>query len=180
MVGPLNPALEQARFCPRCAAPAEIDVPHSLFCPACGYKAFSNPKPVACAIPSDGNGRIWLARRGFDPGRGLWTFPGGYVELGETVEDAARREVEEELNLAVELTELVGIYSREDDNVVLLVYAARALGLPEPTVEAPEVRAFAPVDLPWDELAFWSTERALRDVLARGTFGAPSRGPAGP
>ena len=37
---------------------------------------------------------------------------------------------------------------------------------PRPTPEAPEVRAFAPHEVPWDELAFWSTERALRDVLA--------------
>ena len=96
------------------------------------------------------------------------------------MEAAAKREVEEELNLAVELGELVGIYSREDDNVVLLVYAARALGLPEPTAEAPEVRAFAPVELPWDELAFWSTERALRDVLARGILAPPSGAPTGP
>jgi hypothetical protein len=49
---------------------------------------------------------------------------------------------------------------------VLVVFAARALGIPRETEEASEVRAFEPSELPWDELAFWSTERALRDALA--------------
>ena len=49
---------------------------------------------------------------------------------------------------------------------MLVVYAARALGTPRTTEEATEVRAYAPGEIPWDELAFWSTERALRDSLA--------------
>jgi 8-oxo-dGTP diphosphatase len=49
---------------------------------------------------------------------------------------------------------------------VLVVYAARiSVGDPRPTPEAPEIRAFAPGEIPWDELAFWSTEQALRDLL---------------
>jgi len=164
----LNPALEDARFCPRCGAPARIDFPRSLRCEACGYAAFYNPKPVACAIPREGDGRVWLLRRGFDPARGLWTFPGGFVDLGESVEDAARREAREELQLDVDLRGLVGVYSRRDERVVLVVFEAVPRGSPRTTPEATEVRAFAPADLPWAELAFWSTERALRDLLADG------------
>jgi len=48
---------------------------------------------------------------------------------------------------------------------VLVVFNARALGIARATAEASEVRAFAETDLPWDELAFWSTEQALRDAL---------------
>jgi ADP-ribose pyrophosphatase YjhB (NUDIX family) len=165
----LNPALEEARFCPRCAAEAEVAFPRSIACPSCGYRAYYNPKPVAGAVPWDDDGRIWLLRRGFDPGGGLWTFPGGFVDLGESVEEAARREVREELAVEVELGSLVGIYSRADDRVALIVFEARALGEPRVTPEAVEVRAFAPDELPWDELAFWSTEGALRDAVgARG------------
>jgi ADP-ribose pyrophosphatase YjhB (NUDIX family) len=131
------------------------------------YHAFYNPKPVACAIPRDREGRLWLLRRAFAPGKGLWTFPGGFVDLGESVEDAARREVREELEVDVELGDLVGVYSRDDERVVLVVYAASMTGAPRTTEEAIEVRGFAPAELPWDELAFWSTERALRDSLAR-------------
>jgi ADP-ribose pyrophosphatase YjhB (NUDIX family) len=164
----INPALEGVRFCPRCGAAPAIDFPRSLQCPSCGYAAFYNPKPVACAIPREPDGRVWLLRRGFDPSAGLWTFPGGFVDLGESVEQAARREAREELEIDIELTALVGVYSRPQDRVVLVVYDAVPLGLPRPTPEAPEVRAFAPADVPWSELAFWSTEQALRDVLAGG------------
>jgi mutator protein MutT len=161
----LNPALEDVRFCPRCAAEALITFPRSLTCDACGYRALWSPEPVAAAIPRDENGRIWLLRRAHHEGAGRWTFPGGFVELGETVEEAALRETREELEIDVELGELVGVYSRAGERVVLVVFAARALGVARETEEATEVRAFAPGELPWDELAFWSTTRALRDLL---------------
>lgn len=165
MNGSLNPALEDARFCPRCAAPATITFPRQIACEACGYRAFYNPKPVASAIPRNAQGQVWLLRRAFDPGAGLWTFPGGFVDLGESVEDAARREVREELEIDVELGGLVGVYSRAEDRVVLVVFAATALGIPHTTDESTEVEAFTPHGIPWGELAFWSTERALRDAL---------------
>ena len=117
------------------------------------------------AIPVDHAGRLLLLRRGFAPGKDLWTFPGGFVDLGETVEQAARREVLEELQIEIELGALVGVYSRATDRVMLVVYAATALGEPRPTPEAPEIAAFAPEEIPWDRLAFWSTERALKDFL---------------
>ena len=164
----LNPALEDARYCPRCGHEADVAYPRSLTCPHCGYGAYYNPKPVASAIPRDEQGRIVLLRRAFDPGAGRWTFPGGFVDLGESVEEAARRETREELEMDVELDGLIGVYSRADERVVLVVFSAKALGPPSTTEEATEVRAYAPAELPWDELAFWSTERALRDALARG------------
>ena len=169
MSSSLNPALDDVRFCPRCAAAAEVVFPRQLACAACGYRAFYNPKPVACAIPRDAEGRVWLLRRAFDPGAGLWTFPGGFVDLGESVEDAARREAKEELEIDIELGGLVGVYSRAEDRIVLVVFHATTTQTPRTTEEATEVTAFAPADIPWDELAFWSTERALRDALQHGS-----------
>jgi ADP-ribose pyrophosphatase YjhB (NUDIX family) len=161
----LNPALEDVRFCPRCAQPAQVTFPRELRCDACGYRALWSPEPVAAAIPRDDEGRIWLLRRTLHEGAGRWTFPGGFVELGESVEDAAVRETREELQMEIELGSLVGVYSRADTRAVLVVFNARALGIARETAEASEVRAFAEPELPWDELAFWSTERALRDAL---------------
>jgi len=161
----LNPALAEARFCPRCGQPGEIDFPRRIMCPHCGYAAYYNPKPVAAAIPVQRDGSVILLRRGFDPGQGLWTFPGGFVDLGESVEDAARRETEEELGMAIELDGLVGVYSRAEERVVLIVYRALAISAPQTTPEAVEVGTFAQAQIPWDELAFWSTTLALRDVF---------------
>ena len=93
----LNPALQEAKYCPRCGEPANVAYPRSISCPHCGYGAYYNPKPVAAAIPVTRDDKIVLLRRGFDPGKGLWTFPGGFVDLGETVEAAARREAREEI-----------------------------------------------------------------------------------
>ena len=162
----LNPALEEARFCPRCKAAADIDFPRSITCPDCGYGAFYNPKPVACVIATDHQGRIVLMRRATEPGKGRWTMPGGFVDLGESVEEAAKREAREEIGIDVRLEQLTGVYSRSTDRIVVVVYEARALGTPVPMEEALEVRAFEPTTIPWDELAFWSDDRALRDCLA--------------
>jgi ADP-ribose pyrophosphatase YjhB (NUDIX family) len=167
MSGALNPALHEARFCPRCGQPADVAYPRSISCPHCGYGAYYNPKPVAAAIPVTRDDRIVLLRRGFDPGKDLWTFPGGFVDLGETVEEAARREAQEEIAAEVELTHLVGVYSRAEDRIVLIVFAATITDEPQTTPEALEVRAFASDELPWQELAFWSTTDALKDFLSR-------------
>lgn len=162
----LNPALEHARFCPRCAAEADVDFPRSITCPSCGYGAFYNPKPVACVIATDENHHPILMRRSTEPSKGRWTMPGGFVDLGESVEEAARREAREEIGIEIELSQLTGVYSRSTDRIVVVVYEARALGTPVPTEEALEVRAFHPTNIPWDELAFWSDDLALRDSLA--------------
>lgn len=162
----LDPVLAEARFCPRCGREAVVEYPRLLRCPHCGLRLYGNPSPVACTIPRTQDGGVVLLRRGPGLGAGRWTFPGGFVDLGESVEDAARRETREELRIEVELGRLVGVYSRSEDRIVLVVFEALALGEPQTTPEAVEVRAFPPDALPLDELAFWSTQRALADLLA--------------
>ena len=161
----LNPALEDVRFCPRCGKTPDVDFPQRIMCPHCGYGAYYNPKPVAAAIPVTADGNIILLRRGFDPGKDLWTFPGGFVDLGESVEEATQREAQEELEIDLALTGLVGVYSRPQDRVVLIVFAATTTDTPRTTPEATHVTAFKPDAIPWQELAFWSTTAALRDAL---------------
>jgi ADP-ribose pyrophosphatase YjhB (NUDIX family) len=126
-----------------------------------------HPLPVACAIPRDDDDRIILIRRGFQPQRGRWSMPGGFVDLGETVEHAAARECMEEMGIEVAIGELVGVFSHPGEQVIVVVYAGKALGEPRLTEEALEIRAFAPSEIPWRELAFSSDERALRAHLDR-------------
>jgi ADP-ribose pyrophosphatase YjhB (NUDIX family) len=107
---------------------------------------------------------VFLARRGIEPGIGLWSYPGGYLELGESAQEGARRETEEETLLKVEIGRLVGAYSRPTGGVVTLIYEAQVVGgEPLPGVETTEVRGFTPDNIPWDELAFSTTESCLRD-----------------
>ncbi len=161
------------RFCPLCGAdlvkkPVPPDHREQSVCRACGFVFYLNPKVVAATIPEDG-GRVLLTRRSIDPGRGLWTFPGGFVDFGESVTDAAIRETLEETGLDVELTGLLKVFTYPGAPIII-VYGARVRsGTLTPCDENDAVEWVAPDDIPWERLAFPSTREALRDwVAARG------------
>jgi NADH pyrophosphatase NudC (nudix superfamily) len=104
-------------FCSRCGARLRIGmVPgedrERLACDACGYIAYVNPRLVVTAIPVTDSGEVILLRRGIEPAYGSWAQPGGFLEVDETVNQAAIRETFEETGLIVEPGEIVGLYSR--------------------------------------------------------------------
>ena len=100
-----------------------------------------------------------------DPARGHWSFPAGYVDRGEVVEEGALREVKEETGLDVELDGFVGIYSKEDSPVVLVVYAANVTGgCLRPGSEVQEIGLFSPDQMP--PLPFPHDHRILEDWRA--------------
>jgi ADP-ribose pyrophosphatase YjhB (NUDIX family) len=128
---------------------------------------------VVGTLPTEA-GRVFLARRAIDPGIGLWTYPGGFLEVGEAAQEGARRETEEETELRVAVGGLIGVYSRPEVGVVTVIYEATVVGgRPAPAAETSEVRGFGPDEIPWDELAFTTVESALRDWVAS----LPGRGP---
>ncbi len=132
-------------------------------CQACGFIFYMNPKVVGGAIPCQ-DGRVLLLRRRIEPARGQWTFPAGYVELGESVEEAAIRETKEEVALEIGDLSLLNVYSYRESPVVTVVYLSRIVGGdPQLGEEAEEIDFFSPAALPWAELAFRSTRDALRD-----------------
>lgn len=154
------------RFCSGCAAPLQrrtVEGKVLPVCPRCGQVVYADPKVAAGAIIEDG-GRVLLLRRAISPARGLWTFPGGYVDRGEPVPEAAAREAHEEAGVTVALGALLGVYSARGVPVVLIVYRALvAEGTPRAGPEALELRWVEPEDIPWEELAFPSTAEALTD-----------------
>ena len=116
--------------------------------------AARNPIPTADVIIEVGD-RIVLVRRKHPPAG--WAIPGGFVEVGETVESAAVREALEETGLPVTLTALLGVYSdpaRDPrHHTVSTVYVGRAEGAPQGGDDAAEARLFCEGDLP-SPLAF--------------------------
>jgi 8-oxo-dGTP diphosphatase len=138
-----------------------------LVCQSCQSIHYLDPKVSVCTIP-EVNGKVLLVRRAINPGRGLWVFPGGFMDRWETVPEAAVRETREEVGLEVRPTELVGIYSYNTSIAVVIVYACEILGGElRLDSESTDVRAFDEAEIPWDELAFPSTRDALRDFFAR-------------
>ena len=73
----LNPALQDARYCPRCGEPADVAYPRSISCPHCGYGAYYNPKPVAAAIPVTPAGEIVLLQTRIRSRQGPLDLPRG-------------------------------------------------------------------------------------------------------
>lgn len=157
-----------SRYCMHCGerlstAIPENDTQRRLVCIGCGFIHYINPRPVAGTIPVRHDGHVLLVRRAIEPAIGAWVFPGGYMDVGETAEEAAARETKEEANLEVANLRLVGVYTRPGPGVVLIVYAAEARSDATAGHEVSEVRWFAPHEIPWDELAFDTTHWALRD-----------------
>jgi ADP-ribose pyrophosphatase YjhB (NUDIX family) len=148
-----------------------------MVCSGCEFIFYMTQKVVAGTIPWR-DGKLLLTRRAIDPARGKWTFPGGYVDWGETVDAAARRETWEETGLTVRLGGLIGVYSYPNAPVVIVVYRARVLGGTLTLChENDRLEWVTPAEVPWDELAFPSTMEAMRDFLARPDDGShPAEG----
>jgi ADP-ribose pyrophosphatase YjhB (NUDIX family) len=168
----LNP--DTLRFCPLCGASVERrvvsrDMREHPVCKACGFVFYLHPKIVAITIPVRDD-RVLLTRRAIHPAHGLWTFPGGYVDWGESVADAARREMREEVGLDLAPEGLVGIYSYPEAPVVIVAYhvtVPEGLEAAADAHEVSEVGYFAREAIPWDALAFRSTREALEDWFRR-------------
>ena len=124
------------------------------------------PKLMVDIVIPDGEGCVLLIQRANDPYEGSWALPGGFVDVGETVEDAAIREAKEETGLDVELLRLVGVYSEPDRDPrghnVSVAFLARAEGDPSAASDAAEAAFLDPssTDLAFDH------ESIISDALA--------------
>jgi len=160
------------RFCALCGGEMRVrlvlpDRKPFKVCSRCGFVDFPGPKLVAGCLVVD-TGRVLLLRRGIQPQIGRWTFPGGYVDLGETPAQAALRETSEEVGMSVALGPLLGVYSDPAHPIAAVVVYLAVPGAQAPGLshEATEVRYFAPHEIPWVEMAFHTTHDALSDWVA--------------
>ena len=158
------------RFCPRCGGHLEkrrvkAIEPERLVCQGCSFIFYLDPKVVAGTIFTIEQ-RVVLLRRGVEPAMGKWVFPGGYVDRGESVREAAIRETQEESNVRVRLCSLLDVYSYPRSPNVIVVYGAEVVGGElRAGDESVEAQTFSVAEIPWAELGFQSTQDALRDYL---------------
>ena len=139
-----------------------------IICPQCGSLVYryTNPFPTVDIVIELENKRIVLIQRGKEPYG--WALPGGFVDYGESLEEAAKREAMEETSLDVELVRQLGAYSAPDrdprHHAISVVFLARAKGEPRASDDAQEVGVFDEKDIP-SPLAF-DHEKILADYFA--------------
>ncbi len=135
-----------------------------LFCQRCNEPIYENPIPASCLVVTDSTDRVLLVRRSVEPKKGFWCLPGGFMELGETPETAALRELKEETGLDGQIEMLLGVYSNPSQlyhTVLMVGYLINTYsGIPIAGDDADEVAFFHYDELP--EIAFESHMKIIK------------------
>jgi ADP-ribose pyrophosphatase YjhB (NUDIX family) len=155
------------KHCKNCGAavvyrvPDDGDTRERAVCPACDTIHYENPLNVVGTVPYSGD-RVLLCKRNIEPRWGKWTLPAGFMELGETTEEGAARETEEEAGAEIQLEGLLTVLSVPRVSQVHLFYRAKLLSERfDPGHETIEARLFQENEIPWEEIAF----RTVRETL---------------
>ncbi|MBG93058.1 MAG: DNA mismatch repair protein MutT [Chloroflexi bacterium] len=117
---------EQIKFCPICGTTIKNRSFGHPSCPNDHFVWYQDPKVAVGALVKK-NEKLLLVKRKFPPHINKWSYPSGFVDAGEKVEDAARREVLEETNINVEIEKLLGVYSSKNNDTIYIAYSANAL-----------------------------------------------------
>jgi ADP-ribose pyrophosphatase YjhB (NUDIX family) len=155
------------KYCSHCGALTTLAIPPGdnlprQVCQQCHTIHYQNPKVVVGCIP-EWHDQILLCKRAIEPRYGLWTFPAGFMENDETIEQAALRETQEEAQASVILNGLYTVFSIPHVSQVYMVFRAK---MKEPTFgageESLEVQLFDLNHIPWTEMAFKVIEETLK------------------
>lgn len=157
------------RYCPACGSQEIQDHDaKSLRCSACGLIYYHNAASAAAAI-IESKGRILLIRRSQDPHRGKLDLPGGFVDYGESYEQALVREVSEELNLSVDAPRYFCSFPNQYEYKGITYFTADVVFLCQPTnleemriqSEVSEILWLSPLEIQLDEIPFASMRQAV-------------------
>jgi ADP-ribose pyrophosphatase YjhB (NUDIX family) len=155
------------KFCTLCGTSLSLRIPEAddrerHVCDGCGHVHYQNPRIIVCALPCFED-KVLLCRRAIEPRHGLWTLPGGFMELGESTLDAARRETLEEAGARIDALELYAMYHILHIDQVHMFYRARLRDLDFAAgIESLEVQLFREDEIPWHEMAFPAVSDTLR------------------
>lgn len=159
------------KYCDQCGHSVEYKIPEHdnrerAVCTRCGTIHYRNPRIIAGCLPVYGE-QILLCRRNIEPRKGFWTLPAGFMEEGETLQQGAARETLEEAGVVVEAGALLSMISVPHISQVHIFFLAHMpdANHAQSTSESTEIRLFSAADIPWDEIAFPTVSRTLRDYL---------------
>ena len=159
------------KYCSYCGNPVTLKVPagdnrERHVCDNCGAIHYLNPRIIAGTLPLVGD-RVLLCRRAIEPRLGFWTLPAGFMENGETTQEAAARETIEEAAADARNLELYMVFNLPHINQVYIFYRADVLdGIFGVGVESLESRLFEEHEIPWNDLAFPTVSRALKHYFS--------------
>ena len=158
------------RYCCKCGSKTENkfiegDKLKREICPKCNYINYINPKIIVGVLPKKNNSLL-LCKRDIEPGRNKWTFPSGFMEMDESLEDGARREAIEEANLRYKILKLYGTYSIPRIGQVLFVYLGEITNEDFYACdETQEVKLFEVDKIPWEDIAFPSVKFFIKKYV---------------
>ncbi len=158
------------KFCCHCGQAVIERIPQGdnrprYVCDHCEVIHYQNQRIVAgCLVTQERH--VLLCRRAIEPRRGFWTLPAGFMENGETTEQAALRETWEEARARVAAQQLYMLFNLPHINQVYMFFRGQ---LAEPHFaagdESLEVRLFSEAEIPWDQLAFPTIGKTLRQYF---------------
>jgi 8-oxo-dGTP pyrophosphatase MutT (NUDIX family) len=158
-----QPIRKAWKFCPRCGVTAGRKGDNPFCCESCEFTQYFAPVTAVGAIATDPQGQVLLVVRAKDPGKGLYGLPGGFVDVGETLEDAMTREVLEEVQLEVTSYRYLVSYPNE--------YNFRGFVLPVTDMFfVIEVKSFDSLSLLDGEIEAWHFCHPRRKELNRMAF----------
>ena len=147
--------MKEYNYCPLCATLLQtgiIEGKKRKYCPECNFIDYKNPLPVAIAVAVKDK-KFLLIKRGIPPKKGMWGAPSGFIETGETPEEACLRELEEEAGVSGEIVKLIEVVRHEDrelygDMLVLRYLVKVKEGILTPGAEVQDARFFDVAELP--------------------------------
>lgn len=151
-------------YCKQCGEKVSLGIPENdnrerYICTVCETIHYENPNIVAGVLPVYKNhtsdDKVLLCKRAIEPRYGLWTLPAGFMENGESVEQAAVRESVEEANLSLVNLQLYTVMSLPHISQVYMIFKADITSDNfSPGIESLETQLFSEQEIPWREIAF--------------------------
>lgn len=163
------------KFCPKCGSETDKKLPNLLICSSCGYNYYLNPAPTNAIILENENGEILLVKRKFEPKKGFLDLPGGFIEIGESMEESTIREIKEELGIDIKDVKYFKSYPDEylfqgiNVKTLGLTLTGKIEGNPElkPADDVEEAKFYKKEEVPIEKAAFNSIKQALLDYLKK-------------
>ncbi len=161
-------------FCNHCGESVSQKIPPNdnrmrYVCDSCGTIHYQNPNVVAGVLPlivdNDGIEKVLLCRRAIEPRYGYWTLPAGFMENGESLEEAAARESIEEANLKLNKLNLYFVMSLTHISQVYTMFIGQAKNDFSPGIESLETKLFTESEIPWEQLAFPVVAKTLKSYF---------------